>query len=112
LTPTCEWSGRATDRSTNEGWAPSKLAATKPTNSTETRLPCREKTWKPTLLRGQSISAIAFHLDQDRKTIRAYFSAEGQPGMRASYGLSARCTGPPRLLLTLWPPMKARTITP
>lgn len=34
--------------------------------------------------RGWSVSAIARHLDRDRKTVRAYVRGERQPGARAS----------------------------
>ena len=34
--------------------------------------------------RGWSISAIARHLDRDRKTVRAYLNGDRQPGKRAS----------------------------
>ena len=34
--------------------------------------------------RGWSVSAIARHLDRDRKTVRAYVRGERQPGIRAS----------------------------
>ena len=34
--------------------------------------------------RGWSVSAIARHLDRDRKTVRAYVRGERQPGVRAS----------------------------
>ena len=33
--------------------------------------------------RGWSVSAIARHLDRDRKTVRAYVRGERQPGVRA-----------------------------
>jgi transposase len=36
--------------------------------------------------RGWSISAIARHLDHDRKTVRAYLRGEREPGRRASRG--------------------------
>ncbi len=36
--------------------------------------------------RGWSISAIARHLDRDRKTIRAYLNDERVPGVRARSG--------------------------
>ena len=32
--------------------------------------------------RGWSISAIARHLDRDRKTVRAYLAGEREPGVR------------------------------
>jgi transposase len=35
---------------------------------------------------GLTISAIARHLDRDRKTIRAYVNGERQPGVRAAAG--------------------------
>jgi transposase len=34
--------------------------------------------------RGWSISAIARHLERDRKTVRAYLNGERQPGVRAT----------------------------
>jgi transposase len=57
--------------------------------------------------RGWSVSAIARHLDRDRKTIRAYLRGERQPGVRvgvrpdplapfAAY-LAARFTDNPHL---------------
>lgn len=36
--------------------------------------------------RGWSISAIARHVDRDRKTVRAYLNGDRQPGVRASAG--------------------------
>ena len=34
--------------------------------------------------RGWSVSAIARHLDRDRKTVRGYLQGKRQPGVRAS----------------------------
>src|SRR5258706_10539102 len=36
--------------------------------------------------RGWSISAIARHLDRDRKTVRSYLAGERQPGVRRPAG--------------------------
>ena len=41
--------------------------------------------------RGWSISAIARHLDRDRKTVRAYLNGDRQPGVRVTVG--ARSAG-------------------
>ena len=37
--------------------------------------------------RGWSISAIARHLDRDRKTVRAYLNGDRQPGVRVTAAL-------------------------
>ena len=61
--------------------------------------------------RGWSISAIARHLERDRKTVRAYVRGERQPGVRRSLGarpasspsspyLAARFADDPHLWLT------------
>jgi transposase len=42
--------------------------------------------------RGWSITAIAAHLDRDRKTIRAYLAAERVASVRARTSLSAPAT--------------------
>jgi transposase len=54
--------------------------------------------------RGWTISAIARHLDRDRKTVRAYLSGDRTPGVRTSTApdwfapfavyLAARCFAP------------------
>src|SRR5258708_34994774 len=57
--------------------------------------------------RGWSISAIARHLDRDRKTVRSYLAGEREPGVRRPAGpdplapfaayAAARVAGDPRL---------------
>ncbi len=36
--------------------------------------------------RGWSISAIARHLERDRKTVRSYLNGDRQPGVRVAVG--------------------------